>query len=146
MAGGGAQVTRDIVTERSRERSRFLIASRGAKDADVLVLRLPDGQTALPIFGLEEEAGMFLWLETTGEGWHAADISEADLATLLRESCTGVRWIVQPFAAGGGAQGLANVDREDFLRMMSGERCRRGEGAGHKFPPRTSAWRGEDFW
>ena len=63
MAGGGVQVTRDIVTERSRERSRFLITRRGAKDADVLVLRLPDGQTALLIFGLEEEAGMFLWLE-----------------------------------------------------------------------------------
>ena len=89
---------------------------------------------------------MFLWLETIGEDWHVAEISEADLATLLRESCTGVRRIVQPFAAGGGDKGPATVDREDFLRMMSGERSRRGEGAGHKFPPRTSAWMGEDFW
>jgi hypothetical protein len=33
-----------------------LIARRDAKDADVLVLRLSNGQTALPVFGREEEA------------------------------------------------------------------------------------------
>ena len=33
-----------------------MIARRDAKDADVLVLRLPNGQTALPVFGREEEA------------------------------------------------------------------------------------------
>ncbi|HJQ29104.1 MAG TPA: hypothetical protein VJ827_07165 [Rubrobacter sp.] len=31
-----------------------------AEDAAVLVLGLSNGQTALPVFGLEEEAGMFL--------------------------------------------------------------------------------------
>ncbi len=144
--GGGAQVTHDGVTERSRERSRFLIARQRAKDADVLVLRLPDGQTALPVFGLEEEAGMFLWLETAGEGWHVAEISEADLAALLRESCADVRRIVRPFAAGRSDKGLATVDREDFLRTISGERSRRGEGAGHKFRARASPWVGEGFW
>jgi hypothetical protein len=143
-------VTRDGVDEgadeeRSRERSRFLIAREGAKDADVLVLRLPDGQTALPVFGLEEEAGMFLWLETAGEGWRVAEISEAALANLLRESCAGVRRIVRPFAAGCGGTGLATVDREDFLRTMPGERRRRGEGTGHKFPPRASTWVREGF-
>ncbi len=148
--GGGAQVTRyggaeGAGEERSRERSRFLIAREGAKSADVLVLRLPDGQTALPVFGLEEEAGMFLWLETVGEGWRVAEISEAALATLLHESCAGVRRIVRPFAAGCGGTGLATVDREDFLRTMSGERRRRSEGTGYKFPPRASAWVREGF-
>ena len=57
------QLTHDGVAERSRERSRFLIVRQGTKDADALVLRLPEGQSALPAFGLEEEAGMFLWLE-----------------------------------------------------------------------------------
>lgn len=54
--------------EGPRELSRFLIARREAEDAAVLVLGLPDGRTALPVFDLEEEAGMFLWLETAGEG------------------------------------------------------------------------------
>jgi hypothetical protein len=48
---------------------------------------------------------MFLWLETIGEGWHVAEISEADLATLLRESCTGVRRIVQPLPLGAAIKG-----------------------------------------
>lgn len=54
--------------EGPRELSRFLIARREAEDAAVLVLGLPDGQTALPVFDLEEQAGMFLWLETAEEG------------------------------------------------------------------------------
>jgi hypothetical protein len=142
--GGKVQLTPEGVTERSRERSRFLIVRQGAKDTDVLVLRLPAGQTALPVFGLEEEAGMFLWLEMVGEGWRVAEISEADLGTLLRESCASVRRIVHPFAAKGVGRGPTTVDRKDFLRSLSGERSRREET--RKGSPRISAWVGEDFW
>jgi hypothetical protein len=142
--------TYDRVTEGPFGCSRFLIARPGAKDSDVLVLRLPDGHTALPVFASEEEAGMFLWLETAEDGWRVAEISEADLAGLLRDSCAGVRWVVRPFAADGAGKGPAGVDREDFLRALVGERSRRserqGEGVGHKFSPRISARRGEGFW
>jgi hypothetical protein len=110
------------------------------------VLGLPDGRTALPVFGLEEEAGMFLWLETAGEGWRVVEISEADLAALLGESCVGVRRVVHPFAAEVTGKGPAGVDREDFLRALSGELSLRGREAGHAFAPRTSSGKGEDFW
>jgi hypothetical protein len=125
--GGKVQLTPEGVTENSSEHSRFLIVRQGAKDMDVLVLRLPAGQTALPVFGLEEEAGMFLWLEMVEEGWRVAEISEADLGTLLRDSCASVRRIVHPFAANGMRKGPATVDREDFLRTLPGERSRREE-------------------
>jgi hypothetical protein len=148
--GGRVTSTYDGVTERPFGCSRFLIARPGAKDSDVLVLRLPDGHTALPVFASEEEAGMFLWLETAGDGWRVAEISEADLAGLLRDSCAGVRRVVRPFAADTAGKGPAGVDREDFLRALAGERSRRserrGEGVGHKFQPRTSARKGEGFW
>jgi hypothetical protein len=148
--GGRAELARDGVGEGPREHPRFLIARREAEDAEVLVLGLPDGRTALPVFGLEEEAGMFLWLETAGEGWRVVEISEADLAALLRGSCAGVGRVVDPFAAEVAGKGPAGVDREDFLRSLSGEwsggRSRRGRGAGHAFAPRTSAAKGEDFW
>jgi hypothetical protein len=93
MAGGGrAELACDGVAEGSREpppceHPRFLIVKRDAEGANLLVLRFPDGQTALPTFGLEEEAGMFLGLETVGEGWCVAKTSEADFAALLRDSC-----------------------------------------------------------
>jgi hypothetical protein len=144
--GGGVELACDGADEGPREHSRFLIARRDAEDADVLVLGRPDGQTALPVFGLEEEAGMFLWLETAGEGWRVVEISEADLAALLRESCAGVRRVVHPFAAKVTGKGPAGVDREDFLRALSGELSRRGREAGHAFAPLTSAGKGEDFW
>ena len=89
---------------------------------------------------------MFLWLETAEEGWRVVQISEADLAALLRESCACVRRVVHPFAAEVTGKGPAGVDREDFLRALSGERSRRGEGAGRKTPPRVSAGKGRDFW
>jgi hypothetical protein len=121
-----------------------LIVKRDAEGANVLVLNFPDGQTALPVFGFEEEARMFLWLETVAEGWRVAEISEADLAALLRDSCARVRRVVHHFAARGVGKGPATVEREEFLRTLSGERSRREET--RKAPPRISAWVGEDFW
>jgi hypothetical protein len=104
------------VTERSFEHPRFVIARQDTKGADVLVLRLPEGRTALPVFGLEEEAGIFVWLETGGEGWRVAEASEAVLAALLRGSCAGVRRIAHPFAEEGVGKGPETVrSREEFL-------------------------------
>lgn len=143
------KLTYDGLAERSNEHSRYLIARRDATDADdadVLVLRLPDGQTALPVFGREEEAGMFVWLETTGEGWRVADLSDGGLGTLLRGSCAGVGQIVRPFAANSVGHGPATVDREDFLRTLSAELSSRGKGAGQELPAVFPARAGEDFW
>ena len=101
MGGGRAELACDGVAEGPREHRRcepsrcghprFLIVKRDAEGANVLVLRLSDGRTALPVFGLEEEPGMLLCLEKAGEGWRVAEISEADLAALFRDSyaCTG---------------------------------------------------------
>jgi len=123
-----------------------LIVKRDAEGANVLVLKFPDGRTALPVFGLEEEAGMFLWLETLGEGWRVAEISEADLSALLRGSCARVRSVVHPFAEEGVGKGPATVSREDFLGALSGERCRRAKEPAREFAPRNYAGKEGDFW
>ena len=72
---------------------------------------------------------MFLWLETAEDGWRVAEISEADLAGLLRDSCAGVRWVVRPFAADGAGKGPAGVDREDFLRALASGAAAANAGA-----------------
>ena len=95
--------------------TRFLIVKRDAEGANVLVLRFPDGQTALPVFGLEEDARMSLWPETVAEHWRVAEISEADLAALLRDSCARVQGVVHPLATRGVGKGPATVNREEFL-------------------------------
>lgn len=143
------KLTYDGLAERPNGRSRYLIARRNARDADVLLLGLPDGQTALPVFGREEEAGMFVWLETTGVGWRVAEISDGGLDNLLRGSCAGVGRIVRPFAASSFGHGPVTVDREDFLRTLSAEPGGRGAGAeraGLGSPPVIPARGGEDFW
>jgi hypothetical protein len=145
--GGRVTLTYGGVTERSFEHPRFVIARQDTKGADVLVLRLPEGRTALPVFGLEEEAGIFVWLETVGEGWRVAEASEADLAALLRGSCAGVRRIAHPFAEEGVGKGPETVrSREEFLGALWGERGRRGKEAGHEFAPQICAGKVRDFW
>jgi hypothetical protein len=121
--GGRAKLAYDGATDdRSHEQSCyehscFLIARQDAEGADVLVLRFPDGQTALPVFSLEEEAGMFLWLEALDEGWQVEEFSVGELAALLCGPCANVERVApNPFAATDPAGGLlATVDREDFL-------------------------------
>jgi hypothetical protein len=117
-----------------------LIVKRDGEGAIVLVLRFPDGKTAQPVFGLEEGAGMFLWLETVGEGWCVAEISEADLAALLLNSCArgspSLRCEGRP----------ATVSCEDFLGALPGEVSRRGKEPAHKFASRISAGKEGDFW
>lgn len=134
------RLTYDDMKEVSGEHSRFVIARRDADDTDVLVLRFSDGRTALPVFGHEEEAGMFLWLETAGEGWYVAEVSEGDLTIMLRGSCAGVRWIVYPFAANDVGKGPATVDREDFLQTLSSDRTEtlRQKGGGYPAASRSS--------
>jgi hypothetical protein len=146
----------DGVAEEPREPSRcepsrcghprFLIVKRDAEGASVLVLRFPDGQMALPVFALEEEAGMFLWLETVAEGWRVAEISEAGIAALLRDSCARVQGVVNPYAASGVGRGPATVNREEFLGALSGELSRRAREPAHVFAPRISAGKEGDFW
>jgi hypothetical protein len=125
---------------------RFLIVKQDAEGANVLVLRFPDGQTVLPVFGLEEVARMFLCLETVAEGWRVAEISGADLTALLRDSCARVQGVVHPFAARGVGKGLATVNREEFLGALSGELSRRAREPAHEFALRISAGKEGDFW
>ena len=82
-----------------------MIVKRDAEGTDVLVLGFSDGRMGLPVFGFEEEAGMFVWLESAGDGWRVAEISEADLASLLRGPCARVRSVLHPFADGGVREG-----------------------------------------
>jgi hypothetical protein len=125
---------------------RFLIVKQDAEGANVLVLRFPDCQTVLPVFGLEEVARMFLCLETVAEGWRVAEISGADLTALLRDSCARVQRVVHPFAARGVGKGLATVNREEFLGALSGELSRRAREPAHEFALRISAGKEGDFW
>jgi hypothetical protein len=61
-----------------------LIARRDAKGADVLVLRLPNGQTALPVFGREEEAELRR-LQTEKQTIYPGDLPPDKRRALIEE-------------------------------------------------------------
>jgi hypothetical protein len=86
------------------EPSHYLIARRDDADTGVLVLKLPDGETVLPIF-FQEEAGMFPWLEAVGEAWRIAEVPLGDFIALPCGPCAGVERVVRDFFAAESAQG-----------------------------------------
>ncbi|MDN5696398.1 MAG: hypothetical protein L0G70_00300 [Rubrobacter sp.] len=92
------------------------------EDVDVLNLRLSGTETVLPVFDLEDRAGMSLWLEALDEGWQVQEFSVAELASVLCGPCASVeRVLLNPFSAGTAER--AGVSREDFLRVLAGERA-----------------------
>src|SRR4051794_4352023 len=47
----------------------------------------------LPIFGIKEEAEVFLWFEPLGEDWQARRTSIGELVSILRGPCAEVKWV-----------------------------------------------------
>jgi hypothetical protein len=135
-------------TERQNGPSYCLITRRDAANMDVLILKFSDGEMVLPVFSLEEEAGMFLWLEALDEGWRVEEYSVEELVALLCGPCASVEWVApDPFAATGPARGLrATVDRKAFLRKLwqvSAPLWPQGGGCqgASRSPRRAEGWR-----
>lgn len=108
--------------ERQDRLSYCLFTWQDAANVDALTLKLPGGETILPVFDLEARAGMFLWLEALDEGWQVKKLSVADLVSLLCGPCASIeRVLLNPFSAGDEEE--AGVKREAFLRTLAGERA-----------------------
>lgn len=112
------KMLKNAATERQNGPSYYLVTRR--EPVDVLSLKLPGGEIVLPVFSLEAEAGMFLWLEGLDEGWQVEEFSVGELLGLLSGPCASVERVApDPFAANNSEGGLlATVNREDFLRKL----------------------------
>ena len=83
---------------------------------------LPGGGEALAVFSSEEEAEMFLWLETEGEGWRTRITSAGEVISLIYGPCSGVRSVaLDPFPEmlADGLAGLVALDRVRFLERVA---------------------------
>lgn len=75
---------------------------------------------ALPVFGFEQEATMFLWLGTLRTGWQARKTSTGELLSLLYGPCGDIeRVALDPLPRMfDGAVHLVYVNRRDFVRTL----------------------------
>lgn len=91
-------------------------------DADLVTLRDRKGAEALPVFGFEDEARMYVLLLGRGAEWGIRETTAGELAPLLRGPYSGVERIaLDPVPTGVDCSGPLDVawpNREDFLHAF----------------------------
>jgi hypothetical protein len=108
---------------------RYWVIAKGAKDGfgqlDLLTVDLDGAGEALPVFSFEEEAEMFLWLQTTEEGREVREITPGQLVSILYGTCADVgRVMLDPLPEIGASMqnSLLGMDRNDFVESVMGSR------------------------
>ena len=103
----------------------WVIAKDGFGKPDVLTVDLDGTGEALPIFSFEEEAEMFLWLQTTEDGREVRETTPGQLVSILYGPCADVgRVMLDPLPEIGVRMqiSLLGMDRNDFVESVMGAR------------------------
>ena len=107
-------------------------AKAGVDRPDLLAVDLDGTGQALPIFSFEEEAEMFLWLQTTEDGREVRETTPEQLVSILYGPCANVgRVMLDPLPEIGARMqnSLLGMDRNDFVESIL-----RGVGDGSEEP------------
>jgi hypothetical protein len=111
---------------------RYWVIAKDAKNAkdgfgqpDLITVDLDGTEQALPVFSFEEEAEMFLWLQTTEDGREVRETTPGQLVSILYGPCAGVGRVMLdplPEIAARMQIGLLGMDRNDFVESVMGAR------------------------
>ena len=111
---------------------RYWVIAKDAKDTkdgfgqpDLLTVDLDGAGEALPVFSFEEEAEMFLWLQTTEDGREVRETTPGQLVSILYGPCADVgRVMLDPLPEIGARVqiSLLGMDRNDFVESVMGAR------------------------
>jgi hypothetical protein len=117
------------VPRRAGTQRYWLIAKGGfgrpASQPDLLTVDLDGTGQALPVFSFEEEAEMFLWLQTTEDGREVRETTPGQLVSILYGPCADVgRVMLDPLPEIGARMqnNLLGMDRNDFVESVMGAR------------------------
>lgn len=104
---------------------RYWVIARDAKDGfgqpDLLTVDLDGRGETLPVFSFEEEAEMFLWLQTTEDGREVRETTPGQLVSILYGPCADVgRVMLDPLPEIGARVqiSLLGMDRNDFVESV----------------------------
>jgi hypothetical protein len=108
---------------------RYWVIAKDVKDGfgrpDLLTVDLDGTGQALPVFSFEEEAEMFLWLQTTEDGREVRETTPGQLVSILYGPCADVgRVMLDPLPEIGACMqiSLLGMDRNDFVESVMGAR------------------------
>jgi hypothetical protein len=122
----GEQRSTEQTSRKSSGSSYWLIAKNENGRIEVSTVRLPGGEEALAVFGHEEEAELFFWLEVSNHGWQTRESRAGEVASVLYGLCNGVEKVVLdplPRLLAEKTVGLVSMERERFVDFVTtGER------------------------
>jgi PadR family transcriptional regulator, regulatory protein PadR len=101
----------------------WLIAKNENGRVEVLTIGVGKGEQALPVFGHEEEAEMFLCLGGADDGWRVRESTAGELVSVLYGPCTNVGRVALaplPEMLDEKTAGLMSLDRERLLSLVFG--------------------------
>ncbi len=113
------------VPRRAGTQRYWVIAKDGFGQPDLLTVDLDGAGEALPIFSFEEEAEMFLWLQTTEDGREVRETTPGQLVSILYGPCAHVGRVMLdplPEIAARVQISLLGLDRNDFVESVMGAR------------------------
>src|SRR5215210_9349938 len=122
----GAETAGGVPRRAGRQRY-WVIAKDGFGQPDVLTVDLAGTGEALPVFSFEEEAEMFLWLQTTEDGREVRETTPGQLVSILYGPCADVgRVMLDPLPEIGTSMQFSllvlGMDRNDFVESVMGAR------------------------
>src|SRR5688572_8650889 len=108
---------------------RYWVIAKDANDRlgqpAPLTVDLDGTGQALPVFSFEEEAEVFLWLQTTEDGRKVRETTPEQLVSILYGPCADVgRVMLDPLPEIGARMqnSLLGMDRNDFVESVMGAR------------------------
>jgi hypothetical protein len=108
---------------------RYWVIAKDAKDGvgqlELLTVDLDGTGEALPVFSFEEEAEMFLLLQTTEDGREVRETTPGQLVSILYGPCADVgRVMLDPLPEIGPRMqiSLLSMDRNAFVESVMGAR------------------------
>ncbi len=107
----------------ARRCTYWLITRYEGHRMGVFTVDLDGAGEALPVFGFEHEAAMFLRLGTLETGWRARETSAGELLSFLYGPCGDIERVALdplPRIFDEAVIRLGCVNRKDFVRIMSG--------------------------
>jgi hypothetical protein len=113
------------VSRRAGTQRYWVIAKDGFGQPDLFTVDLDGTGEALPVFSFEEEAEMFLWLQTTEDGREVRETTPGQLVSILYGPCADVgRVMLDPLPEIGASMqiSLLGMDRNDFVESVMGAR------------------------
>src|SRR5215203_2481205 len=113
------------VPRRAGTQRYWVIAKDGFGHPEVLTVDFDGTGEALPVFSFEEEAEMFLWLQTIEDGREVRETTPGQLVSILYGPCADVgRVMLDPLPEIGVRMQitLLGMDRNDFVESVMGAR------------------------